>query len=305
LKGEMSSVSAVIPVHNGEATIARAIDSALAQRIDRPTEVVVVDDGSTDSTPRILESYGARTKVVTQPNRGPAAARNAGVRASRGDYLAFLDADDQWLPGKLSRTCDVLDRNPHAVLAFSDAILATEEGQKPFSWPDHPPSMAELLAAVWPMSPSLVVMRRNIFDLCGGFCEEFRQPGFEDPYLWLLAREHGEFAHIAEPLIVYYAPPFRDRADKYEPGRKIFIRLVRERYGRRARPLVRWVRIGIAPSLVQRALSQMDAGDRRGALETWMRALRMSPSYFLDARHLRRAIRLRNLKRLFRILVPA
>ena len=94
----LKTVSAIIPVFNGEATVAAAIDSALAQEFDGEVEVIVVNDGSTDATSSVLEAYRGRMTVVDRVNGGPAVARNAGVRASRGEYVAFLDADDIWMP---------------------------------------------------------------------------------------------------------------------------------------------------------------------------------------------------------------
>jgi glycosyltransferase involved in cell wall biosynthesis len=91
----MSRVAVIIPVRNGVATIRRTIDSALGQECERP-EVIVVDDGSTDATPRILGSYGDQIRVLRQRNCGPSAARNAGAAAASPDseYFTFLDADD-------------------------------------------------------------------------------------------------------------------------------------------------------------------------------------------------------------------
>ncbi|MBE3604183.1 glycosyltransferase family 2 protein, partial [bacterium] len=100
----MARVSAVIPVYNGAATIARAVASVLAQRYDGAVETIVVDDGSTDSTRAILAGFGDHIRTIHQPNRGPAAARNVGARLAAGEYLAFLDADDEWMPEKLART---------------------------------------------------------------------------------------------------------------------------------------------------------------------------------------------------------
>jgi glycosyltransferase involved in cell wall biosynthesis len=80
-------------------------------------EVIVVDCGSTDGTAKTLQRCGSRITVVTQRNRGPADARNAGAAMARGEYLAFLDSDDEWLPQKLSRTVAALDSDPSAVLA--------------------------------------------------------------------------------------------------------------------------------------------------------------------------------------------
>lgn len=95
-------VSVVIPTHNREDFIASAIDSVLGQAYQN-IDIVVVDDGSTDGTVRVLSRFADRITVVSQTASGPGAARNAGVRRSTGDFVAFLDSDDMWLPGKLQR----------------------------------------------------------------------------------------------------------------------------------------------------------------------------------------------------------
>src|SRR5690348_3025712 len=97
-----ANISVIIPAYNAANCIQRAIDSALAQTLP-PREVIVVDDGSTDETPRLVVSYGERVHLIQQSNAGPGAARNRAVRASRGEWLAMLDADDSWLPQKLER----------------------------------------------------------------------------------------------------------------------------------------------------------------------------------------------------------
>src|SRR5207249_4379419 len=112
----MVRVSVIIPVFNGSATLRHAIDSVLDQCVP-DCELIVVDDGSTDSTPAIIESYGDQIQQVRQSNAGPAAARNSGVRSTRGEYLAFLDADDRWLAGMLKLATSVLDSDPDCVLA--------------------------------------------------------------------------------------------------------------------------------------------------------------------------------------------
>lgn len=94
-------VSCIVPVHNGERFLKEAVDSIFAQT-HRPIEVIVVDDGSTDGTPEVALSYGARVKCVRQDNAGPAAARNRGVEEARGEFIAFLDSDDTWMPTKIA-----------------------------------------------------------------------------------------------------------------------------------------------------------------------------------------------------------
>ncbi|MFC2106017.1 glycosyltransferase family 2 protein, partial [Candidatus Bipolaricaulota bacterium] len=93
-------VSAIIPVFNGERFLVEAIESVLAQDYD-PLEIIIIDDGSTDNTPRIAAGYADRIRYVRQENGGPAAARNAGLLHSHGEAVSFLDADDLWTPGKL------------------------------------------------------------------------------------------------------------------------------------------------------------------------------------------------------------
>ena len=122
-----AKVSTIIAAYNAEQTIAQTIESALAQNFDGH-EIVVVNDGSTDSTAAILEQYGNRIRAVTQANRGAAAARNTGVVHSTGKYVAILDSDDLWLPGKLKTMVGALERNPHATLAFSEYTKIDEHG---------------------------------------------------------------------------------------------------------------------------------------------------------------------------------
>ncbi len=102
IEGRAPRVSAIIPVYNGEAFVGRAIESALAQTYAE-LEVIVVDDGSTDSTAEIVRSFEDRVACIYQRNQERSVARNAGLARATGQYLAFLDADDWWLPGKLER----------------------------------------------------------------------------------------------------------------------------------------------------------------------------------------------------------
>ena len=105
------TVSVVIPTYNYGRYLATAIESALAQTFV-PLEVIVVDDGSTDDTPQILETFGNRIQTIRQLNQGAGAARNTGIAAARGEYVAFLDSDDIWKPRKLQMQIARFDADP-------------------------------------------------------------------------------------------------------------------------------------------------------------------------------------------------
>lgn len=163
----MTRVGVVIPVFNGANTVSHAIDSALSQIFDGQFEIVAIDDGSTDATPEVLGRYQSRITVLKQQNRGPAAARNAAVANSSAEFIAFLDADDVFMPDKLACTVPRLASNPDAVMVFHDAIALDRDGDEvsqSYVWPEraHAPSMDEMLTRWWPIVPSTVVMRRSV-----------------------------------------------------------------------------------------------------------------------------------------------
>ena len=110
-------VDVIIPVYNGERYLAQAIESALAQTY-RPVQVVVVDDGSTDSSLQVAQQFSESISYCTQPNSGIASARNRGIDLARGEFLAFLDADDVWLNDKLARQMAVFHRDPELDMVF-------------------------------------------------------------------------------------------------------------------------------------------------------------------------------------------
>lgn len=138
----------------------------------------------------------------------------------------------------------------------------------------------------------------------GGFCEEFKRPGGDDPFMWLMARERGPFVYAPEPLLYYRETPLAAVADKYAAGLPIGERSMRERYGRRARRLIRDSYRFEAALVVVKALSQMEKGDYASAFETWMRAARLSPGYLTTPKIVSRAVQPRNLRRVANLLRP-
>ncbi len=164
-----SLISCVIPVYNGERFVTEAIESALQQSY-RPLQVVVVDDGSTDDTPERLRSFENRIDVVTQKNAGAGAARNRGVEAARGQWIAFLDSDDLWLPDKLALQMACLTEQPGAqacgclVENFWEAELAEEAARLRDSEFTRPTE------GFW----QGMLIHRDVFERIGGPDPEFR-----------------------------------------------------------------------------------------------------------------------------------
>jgi glycosyltransferase involved in cell wall biosynthesis len=120
-------VSVAIPAYNAAATLAQTLHSVLAQT-HRQIEVIVVDDGSTDATPEVLRSFGASIRVIRQPNGGLAAARNAGLKAARGEYVALMDADDLCEPERIATQVKFLSEHAQVLLCCSDFSAFTADG---------------------------------------------------------------------------------------------------------------------------------------------------------------------------------
>lgn len=190
------SISVVIPVYNGAALIGKAIRSVLAQTM-LPDEIIVVNDGSTDDTLETLVAFRDSVTVISTDNRGVASARNSGIRAAAGDWIAFLDADDVWHPDKLERQFDLLDRYPGAGMSFCNFIYlerADGSAQQHFERfagrvtfnvdaPIHPDPYDALLRENLVGTASSVVVRRDVLDQAGLFETSYRQA--EDYDLWL------------------------------------------------------------------------------------------------------------------------
>jgi glycosyltransferase involved in cell wall biosynthesis len=277
-------VSVITPVYNGTRTIARAIESVLAQSF-RDLEMIVVDDGSTDGTLEILQGYGDRITLLKQKHLQQAIARNLAVKASRGEYLGFLDADDSWLPDKLARCLEELDRESRCVMVYSNmfavnadgADLAYEMIPAPVA---HAPSMEELLTRLWPIVPSTVVMRRETFDRIGGFSPAIA--GCEDIFFWLLAREQGEFRYLPDQLVRFtydtYPELLRVLRRDIEGGTQNFIPMLHQRYGQRADALATYYRRHKVSLLSRAGLLALAHGDMHEARRCFIRALRWNPA---------------------------
>lgn len=204
-------VSVIIPTYNRANLVCRAVESALGQTF-KNKEIVVVDDGSTDETQAKLKCYGSQIRVITQANRGAAAARNRGIESSAGGIVTFLDSDDSWLPTKLARQVSLLRRAGNSVpccvcnarLKFANSC---ERSSFSVAWlqPKHEEgiwtNVSEVLATRFVLFNQTLAVRRAVLEKIGGF-EPFYDV-LEDYDLALRLSLEGPWGFLREPLAIW------------------------------------------------------------------------------------------------------
>ena len=204
-----AGVSVVIPTYNRGHVLGGAIESALAQEW-KPLEVIVVDDGSTDMTASLLDAHSERhrrLRVVTlRHNGGASAARNAGVQVARHDYVAFLDSDNRFMPGKLARQMPGLLAGPESAVGFTGYVLEDSYRTVPVlmsDWAAEPNAVVHRLLESCCVNTSTFVARRQLLLAEGRFRVDL--VCCEDHELWLrLAGTGHPFLYVAEPLTRYH-----------------------------------------------------------------------------------------------------
>lgn len=195
------TVSVILPTFDRASCLPEAVDSVLCQK-GVNFELIVVDDGSSDETPHVLEVYGNRLRVLRLERGGVSRARNRGVAASRGSLLAFLDSDDQWRPGKLAAQVAYMDAHPEMAICQTEEIWV-RHGRRVNPRRRHRKAAGmffERSLELCLVSPSAVMMRRDLFEASGGFDEAL--PACEDYDLWLRIGCRHPVGLIDTPLVV-------------------------------------------------------------------------------------------------------
>jgi glycosyltransferase involved in cell wall biosynthesis len=196
------SVSVIIPTYNRSDAVSRAL-SSVASQSRPPDEILVVDDGSTDGTPEHIPELFPEAIYLRQENRGASAARNRGIREARGDYVAFLDSDDEWLPRKLEHQLEALEKDEHPLCHTNEIWI--RNGRRVNQMKKHQKYGGRIFEKCLPLciiSASSAVLHRNLFDRVGLFDESL--PVCEDYDLWLRICALYPVLYLDEPLIVKY-----------------------------------------------------------------------------------------------------
>lgn len=273
------TVSVILPVHNRQDLVSRAIDSVLAQTMEN-LELLIIDDASTDGTPEVIGGYASDPRVRVcrnQTNLGAAGARNRGIEAARGTYIAFQDSDDRWFPEKLALQVAALEKQQEARACFCGALYYSAEHC--YYIPDIGISdgldiaagdLSRVVLSGNPITPQTLLLERSVFDETGPFDAGLSVN--EDWELAIRMAQKVRFAFLPDPLVVIYRT-----ADSVSSDRKGNAS-VREEMLRRYRDL-----FDKAPK--SRALQHyiigciwMENGAHRKAIEHLQQAFRSEPS---------------------------
>lgn len=214
-------ISVIVPTYNRATLIATTLESILTQSC-KPTEVIVVDDGSSDDTEAVVRAFGIAVKYIRIDNSGPCRARNVGVRASCSQYIAFCDSDDVWLSDKLEQQFKIFEAAPDVEFVFSDFKTFSDEGYATESkfeslsgefWRGLPrrtlntelsiieAPLVERLLWRQPIFPSTIAMKRSFFDSIGGWVESLGRTPSEDLEFVLRAAAHHPIGVVSKPVV--------------------------------------------------------------------------------------------------------
>jgi len=277
-------VSTVITCYNKAPYLAEAIESALMQDYT-PHEVVVVDDGSTDESPAVAQSFGTRIRLIRQANAGASAAKNRGIREARGEFVAFLDGDDRWLPGKLSKQMPLFARNPRVSVVYADRVKFSgtdtriPEPERRHLRFHRGRVLDQILLDDFVSFSTAVVRRASLLEV--GLLNE-NQRISDDYDLWLRVARCYEFDYVDEVLVEYRAAT----GGLSESGAENLLhhvleiqeRFAQTYFGGRYPNRAVWRR-SLAGKYAAHAARHLVAGRHRKAIGSYLRAIWSDPSY--------------------------
>ncbi len=291
-------VSTVITSYNKGPYLAEAIESALGQDYE-PQEIIVVDDGSTDNTREVAEAFGKRIRYCFQTNRGPAAAKNRGIELGTGEYVAFLDGDDRWRPGKLAPQIALLDKDASVGVVYGPAAtISSEDAESPRRRSRlgdfcRGRILDELIVRNFIPFSSAIVRRRCVAE--AGMLDESERVA-DDYEFWLRMALHCAFDYVDE-IVVDYRMGVDQIAGRFSSMRRVdeALRIQRQfadRFFDGKYPRSDVFRRGIATKYAGLGDCLLGAGQQRAAFRAHLTAVSWEPC------------RLQNWRSIIRDLIP-
>jgi glycosyltransferase involved in cell wall biosynthesis len=250
-------VSVILPVYNGGALLAQAIESVLEQDY-RPVEIILVDDGSTDPTAQIAVEFAGQLRYFYQPNSGPAAARNLGIRMAQGEFIAFIDADDLWPAGKLRLQMRCFETFPTVEIVqglINRVKLPNQVNGRLIG--------ADIDFSFIYTNLGSMVMRRSVFEKIGYFEENL--PFHEDTDFWLRAREAGLLILVQRKLALIYRIHGRNMTTGEDIETTGLLKIVRRSIARRraSGPVKDIGKLSFIPDLLEKKSTRWWPGEKR------------------------------------------
>lgn len=199
----MPKVTVILPTYNRAAMLSRAIESVIAQTF-KDWDLLVINDGSTDETPKLLEDYkkrDSRIRVITHKNSGICKTRQAGVQASKGELLAFLDDDDTYTPDKLEKQVTYLDAHPGIDMVYSHVETVGEKNALPKLWPETPSITFQDLIKLNSVSVPGVLLRKKALETIGDFPSKLKS--CDDYVMWLHIARYGKIDFLPGIVGIY------------------------------------------------------------------------------------------------------
>lgn len=222
--GTMPLISVIIPVRDGAAFLSDALDSVFAQH-HRPLDVIVVDDGSTDASCEVAEAHAGDVRILSQPPLGLGAARNSGLRAAKGNHIAFLDADDLWIPSKLNRQLAMIEEGCEIVFSQAEEFLTPELEQAGDT------RFAVRRGTLRGIISSAALFTRRALDTVGPFDEKLAVGEFLD---WLSRAKHRNLAVcMVEEVLVRRRIHGNNTGINRKDERKDYVRVLHRAIARR------------------------------------------------------------------------
>ena len=219
------TVSVILPVYNAEKYLEESLESIFGQTRP-PTEIIAIDDGSTDTSLKILERYGARLLIVSRENRGLSATLNQAIQLAKGDFITFLDADDRWVPGKLEQQVAYLKQHPDMEACFGM--------MQQFISPELPDAVQRIIYCPTETQKGIMkitlMLRREAFQRIGWFDETLRRGDFVD---WFARAQEAALRYTVLPELLTYRRLHKNSLSSQHQHEKDLLRAAKAALDRR------------------------------------------------------------------------